>query len=169
MKKQKSPKKEKLLHEYIGKNYDKITTHVFNWAGFFFGPFYLIYKKMIFVGLVAFSLEFLLLIALMNTPILIAEPLNKIWPLPAIIIVYLLSGIIIGFIVNPIYLDFAQNKISQIVENGATKNQEILSRTLRKQGKPNVGLTLLKSMLIIAGVLIGFLVLIFLLGLPYFI
>ena len=50
-----------LLKAYIGKNNEKITTRPFNFAGFFFGPAYMFYRKMFGYALLAYLLELVVL------------------------------------------------------------------------------------------------------------
>ncbi len=40
-----------LLETFIGKNYNRITGKSFNWSAFFFGSFYVLYRKMYLYGL----------------------------------------------------------------------------------------------------------------------
>lgn len=83
---------DELLRAFIGKNYDKITTKKFNFAGFFFAGLYMCYRKMFAYGI----LTFLLIIIVIN-----------IFNLPYLIFAI---GAVVGCFVNKIYLNYAQKK-----------------------------------------------------------
>ena len=98
---------EVLLKKFIGNNYDKITTRMFNIPGFFFTSFYMFYRKMYFYGVVVFLIEFLL-----------SNLLNNVY-------ISLIINILVGIFVNKIYVSFAKNKINKITSDNKGNEEEI--------------------------------------------
>ncbi|MBQ8891513.1 MAG: DUF2628 domain-containing protein [Bacilli bacterium] len=98
---------EVLLRKFIGNNYDKITTRMFNIPGFFFTSFYMFYRKMYLYGVVVFLIEFSL-----------SNLLNNIY-------FSLIINILVGIFVNKIYVSFAKNKINKIMLDNKGNEEEI--------------------------------------------
>ena len=108
---------EDLLKVFIGKNYEKITTKPFNFAGFFFTTFYMLYRKMFLYAILLFLANVLLLNAVNN------------------FIVMFLFSIAIGFLVNKIYLNYARNKIAKIkLQNNQKDISELIALCSRNGG-----------------------------------
>ncbi len=122
-------KESELLEKFIGKNYKKIMTRSFNIPGFFFGSFYLFYRKMYLYGVGVFVLNLLINILLNN------------------IYVGLLINILVAVLVNKIYVSFAQKKIQRIKETNKEKSEEELEKVCKEQGGTSV-----------LGIILGFLI-----------
>ena len=116
---------EELLKTFIGKNYDKILTNPFNFAGFFFTTFYLFYRKMFLYGIVLFLINLIISIIISN------------------IFVTLLIAIIFGAIVNKIYLNYSKKKIAKIKLKNSGKNIEELTMICSNKGGTSIGLIFL--------------------------
>lgn len=110
-----------LLKAFIGKNYDKITTRRFNFAGFFFSGFYLFYRKMFLYGIVFFSINLIVLNLINNY------------------IVNMLVFLAIGFFVNKVYLSFAKKKIEKIKIQNQGKSLNELINICSNSGGVSVG------------------------------
>lgn len=107
---------EELLKIFIGKNYEKITTRKFNFAGFFFSTFYLLYRKMFLYSVLVFLIDFLI-INFINGFIAIAV------------------NILVGLFVNKIYVSSAKKKVEKIkVKNFQKSSEEIKDMCLKKGG-----------------------------------
>ncbi len=110
-----------LLKSFIGNNYEKITTKPFNFAGFFFNSFYMFYRKMFAYGLITYIILFALMVFVKNT------------------VVNLVLTIMLGFVVNKIYLNFATKKISKIKQENPNKSLSELKSICASQGGVSIG------------------------------
>ena len=110
-----------LLKSFIGNNYEKITTRPFNFAGFFFTTFYMFYRKMFGYALLVFLLNLVVLNVINNF---------------AVTIVF---NIIVGLLVNKIYLSYAKKKIAIIKANNSQKSPEELKSICATKGGTSVG------------------------------
>lgn len=110
-----------LLKAYIGKNNEKITTRPFNFAGFFFGPAYMFYRKMFGYALLAYLLELVVLNVIDNI---------------IVTTVFILAR---GFLVNKIYLSYAKKKIAIIKSTNSQKSPEELKQICSTKGGTSVG------------------------------
>lgn len=108
-----------LLKVFIGDNYEKIVTHSFNFASFFSGPFYFLYRKMLLFGIIIIIIELLIsLVANMmftELPVILKNIL--------IFIVSISIMVCNGMIANRLYLIHTTRKINRI-RNKGTKNKE---------------------------------------------
>ena len=106
-----------ILKAFIEKNYDKITTRMFNIPGFFFTTFYLFYRKMFLYGILSILIQ--LGLSLVTKNFYFGFILN----------------ILLGLFVNKIYLIFANKKINKIKnENPSVTNAELSSLCSSKGG-----------------------------------
>lgn len=112
---------DELLRAFIGKNYDKITTKKFNFAGFFFTGLYMCYRKMFAYGILTFLLS-IIVINISNLPYLIFG-----------------VGAVVGCFVNKIYLNYAQKKIISIKAKNQGKSGEELIRICTSKGGTSIG------------------------------
>lgn len=110
-----------LLKLFIGNNYEKITTRPFNFAGFFFTTLYMFYRKMFVYSLLVFLLNLVVLNVINNF---------------AVTIVF---NVIVGLIVNKIYLSYAKKKIAIIKVNNSQKSPEELKNICATKGGTSVG------------------------------
>ena len=132
-------KEEELLSKFIGKNYEKITNKKFSFAAFFFGGFYLLYRKMYFLG---FLLLLFFLILMPLYPILTG-------------ILFFFLHLCFGFFVKKMYLTFAKKKIYNLKKD----SKEQMEKECIKQGGTNRGAVFLG---LIFQLLIGFILCYFL-------
>ena len=114
-----------LLKAFIGKNYDKISTSPFNFAGFFLTTLYMSYRKMIGYAVLFFALN-VLLVSVLKIPY-----------------VALLFNVVIALVVNKLYISFAKKKITKIkVENQQKSFDEIKGICAAKGGTSGGSLAL---------------------------
>ena len=114
-----------LLLAFIGKNCEKITTRSFNFAGFFFSSLYMFYRKMFGYGLLFFIGQTLIL-NLINIPVL-----------------SLGINILTGFLVNKLYVSFANKKIDVIKAQNIGKSMDELKYICAKKGGTSFGKVIL--------------------------
>lgn len=132
------PTDEELLKIFIGKNYEKITKRPFNFAGFFFTNFYLFYRKMFGFGIIIFLLN-----------VAIATIFDKFY-------LTLILNVIVGFLVNKVYLLSAKKKIAMIKVSNKNNGEE-LKKVCGIRGGTSIGKILLGIVTeIILGIIILF-------------
>ena len=112
---------DELLKAFIGNNYDKITTRPFNFAGFFFTTLYMFYRKMFGYALLVFLLNFIVLNLINN------------------FVVTLAFNVVVGLLVNKIYLSYAKKKITVIKTSNSQKSIEELKSICSAKGGTSVG------------------------------
>ena len=112
---------DELLKAFIGNNYDKITTRPFNFAGFFFTTLYMFYRKMFGYALLVFLLNFIVLNVINN------------------FVVTLAFNVVVGLLVNKIYLSYAKKKITVIKTSNSQKSIEELKSICSTKGGTSVG------------------------------
>ena len=112
---------EELLKAFIGKNYEKITTKPFNFSGFFFTTFYMFYRKMFGYGILVFLIGFIILSFINN------------------FIVTIVLNVLIGLLVNKIYLFYAHRKIAKIKAKNPGKNLNELKNICASKGGTSIG------------------------------
>lgn len=117
----KQPTDDELLQAFIGKNYEKITKRPFNFAAFFFTSFYLFYRKMFGYGILVFLLN-----------VAITTVFNKFY-------FTLILNIIVGFLVNKIYLSTAKKRVAVIKVSNPKKDGEELKKICANKGGTSVG------------------------------
>ena len=104
----------KFVQAYVGYNYDSFMTGTFNVGAFFFGPVYLLYRKMY---LYAFAFIFISILASFFFP--------------------LVANIVLGFVVNGLYLSHARDKVRFI----KTQNKDLSETELLEKCKKMGGTT----------------------------
>lgn len=112
---------EELLKAFIGKNYDKITTKSFNFAGFFFTSFYMFYRKMFGYALLVFLLNLIVLNITNNY------------------FVTIVTNILVGLFVNKIYLSYGKKKIEKIKSTNSQIGIEELKEKCAIKGGTSIG------------------------------
>ena len=112
---------EELLRAFIGNNYEKITTRPFNFAGFFFTTFYMFYRKMFLYAILLFLVNLVVLNVINN------------------FIVTLAFNVVVGFLVNKIYLFYAKKKIDKIKFQNQQKDINELKSLCSAKGGTSVG------------------------------
>ena len=117
-----------LLQAYIGNNYEKITSKSFNFAGFFLSFLYLYYRKMFLYGLLLFLINIVVL-NFVDTSIYFLASLGL--------------NILVGFMVNKLYVNFALKKINKIRNNNPNKSAEELKAICASKGGTSVGMIFL--------------------------
>lgn len=113
-----------LLRAFIGKNYDKITTKSFNFAGFFFTTFYMFYRKMFLYGILWFIVNLIII--------------NLIEQSKQFIVTLLLS-VVVGFCVNKLYLYHTNKNIVKIKLKNSQKEFNELKEICASKGGTSVG------------------------------
>lgn len=112
---------EELLRAFVGKNYEKLTIKSFNFAGFFFTTFYMFYRKMYGYAILMFLLDLVVLNVIKMT------------------IVTLAFNVIVGLLVNKLYISFARKKIRKIKINNTYKSADELRDICTVKGGTSVG------------------------------
>jgi hypothetical protein len=108
---------EDILKAYIGKNNDKIMYGSFNFAGFFFGVLYMFYRKMFLYALLV-SIASIVVLNLVNMPF-----------------ISLGFNLLIGFMVNKIYVSYVKKNIEKIrTKNPGIRDEELLNLCIKKGG-----------------------------------
>ena len=111
---------ERLLEAFIGKNQEKILESSFNFAGLFFGQFYLFYRKMFVYGILIFIINIILV------------------TFAKMIFLTLFINLAVGLTVNKMYINFAKKKINKILVNNQNKSQHELETICAKNGGTSV-------------------------------
>ena len=116
---------EELLKSFIGKNYEKITTKPFNFAGFFFTTFYMFYRKMFLYGILL-SILFLIIYNIINN-----------------FLIMIALSVAFGLCINKFYIYNAKKKIEKIKNKNPQKNSDEIKAICSKKGGTSVGLVIL--------------------------
>lgn len=109
---------ETLEKAFIGPNYDKIKQEKFSFPAFFFGFYYLLYRKMWL-----YTLAWITIIILAS--IFISEYM---------IVLNVGMSILIGIFFNKFYIKHVSKKIDKIKANNQDKTQEELLKICKKKG-----------------------------------
>ncbi len=117
MKKQEIKKNEELVEAFVGTKYNEFKTQTFNIGAFLAGPYYLFYRKMVLYAIITIIIEFIL---------------GFLIPYASIFI-----GVLLGFVANKIYLDFAKNKVAKIKITYPNKNMTELKELCKLKGGPS--------------------------------
>lgn len=136
---------EELLREFVGKNYEKITTRKFNFAGFFFTTLYMFYRKMFLYGIVLFLVNLVVLNVINN------------------FIVTVLFNVIVGLFVNKVYLYYAKKKIAKIKMKYPQLSSEDLKGLCYLKGGRSIGRIFL-GLLVELGIALGVLIVMVIIG-----
>lgn len=147
---------KELLKAYIGKNYEKITTRKFNFAGAIFGALYMFYRKMLGYAIIVFLINTII-------PTVILNVIKN--SLLAFVIYILINIIIVGIFVNNIYVKFAKQKINKIKSNNPSKNIDELKSICTNKGGTSLGCLFLGIIIpIVMFIIIGIIMTIFSIG-----
>lgn len=115
---QKISNDEELVNAFIGTNNDKLKTPGFSVNTLFFGPYYLLYRKMYFLGGMIIVLNAILT-----------------YFIPAIALILLIViNLILAFKFKTIYLSHVKNKVINIKIQNQEKNSEELKKICEKNG-----------------------------------
>ncbi len=114
---------EELLRAFIGDNYEKIMTRPFNFAGFFFTTFYMFYRKMFLYGILLFIVNLIISNFIIKNSFIVS----------------ILLGIVVGFLINKVYLYYAKKKIDKIKLENPQKSNEELKNICSTKGGTSVG------------------------------
>lgn len=148
---------KELLKAYIGKNYEKITTKKFNFAGAIFGALYMFYRKMFGYAIIVF-----LIINTIIPTVILNVTKNS---LLSFVIYILINIIIVGIFVNNIYVKFANQKINKIKSKNPSKNIDELKSICTNKGGTSIGYLFLGIITpIIMVIIIGIIMTIFSIG-----
>lgn len=115
---------EELLISYIGKNNEKIMNKPFNFAGFFFSTLYMFYRKMFLYGIILFSTNAIVLVAL--------NAVGCFW-------VTILFNLAVGLFVNKMYILFAKKNIEKIKLKNSRKNLSEIREICSSKGGTSIG------------------------------
>lgn len=128
---------EELLKLYIGRNYDKITSKVFNVWAFLLNIIYLLYRKMYLLSLVV-GLLFLLVCFINN------------------IVVYFIYILLVGFFTNNLYVSFAKKNINRIKLKYKDRTIDDVKRKCKNVGGTNIVFGLLAIALEVGLIVLGY-------------
>lgn len=122
---------ENLMKEYIGMNYEQLKFNRFSFPAFFFGGYYLIYRKMYLYGFLLLVLNFIILC------------------IPALFFVPLLINIILATNFNKLYRNFAAKKIEKIKEKNQTSSSNELIQKCKRKGGTNIAIVIVSFVLLL--------------------
>ena len=106
---------EVYLEEYMGKNYEKISTKLLNFGAFFFSYLYLFYRKMYLLGIIVLAIQTALILYVNQY-------------------VALVVNVILLFTTNIIYTGHAKRKIKKIKNSSGSKLKENLVNVCADKG-----------------------------------
>lgn len=109
-----------LLRDFIGKNYEKLSTRKFNFSAFFFSVLYGFYRKMYLYSILWFVVASILIFAF-----------SSIW-------IGLILNVFVGFVFNPVYMHFVDKKVYQIQQRNAGKSMDELRGICNDKGGTSV-------------------------------
>ena len=131
---------EELLKAFIGKNYDKIKKKSFSFACFFFGPFYLFYRKIYSLGLIF---------------IILSSVLYPLTPMIATFILFALQ-FLLAFFIKKIYLNRSNQKIMEIKQEVEGKEAR-LKLCSQRGGTSKGGILFVILIQIVLGIMMSYL------------
>ena len=134
------PQPEKITDEtlekgFVGPNYDKIKKEKFSFPAFFFGAYYLLYRKMWLYALLWF------------VAIILANTFIEKYSAVLILGISILTGVLF----NKIYMKHTKKKIEKIKTKNSDKTQEELLKICKKKGGISplaIAMTILASIII---------------------
>lgn len=112
---------DELLKIFIGKNYEKLTTSPFNFPSFFFGSAYMCYRKMFLYAIILYLIRLVILYFVNNFLLNIA------------------FYIVLGFLMNKIYVFYAKNQIKKIKNQNQQKDFNEIKGICSVKGGTSVG------------------------------
>ena len=130
-------KEDMLIDAYIGKKADKFKSGGFSWCTFFFGTYYILYRKMWIFGIILWAIG-----------LVIGKVIGTLEWLE--LIIDLIVGISAACIFKEKYLSHATKKVREIKEKNANKTHEELMVICKKKG----GTSILPILLIVGIVLV---------------
>lgn len=113
----------KLLIDYVGDRFTKISMTTFSFSAFLFGGCYFFYRKMYFWGILL-SLIYILIYKFVSFPLQFA-------------VIFVVS-IIVALVACPLYLRVAKGKVKKIRKKNFKENQISLSLICKKKGGVNI-------------------------------
>lgn len=118
---------EKLLEDYIGNNYNKITSEKFSFSAFFLSSAYLLYRKLYLYGI--------LLMVVSNILLKIIGNMSNI-----LIFIFI---IVLGINFNKWYVEYAKKQVTKIKNQNQSATYEVLKQKCKTAGGTNIGIALL--------------------------
>lgn len=112
----------KLIIDYVGNKYTKISMSPFSFSAFLFNGCYFAFRKMFLFGIIL---------------CLISIGIFYFVPFPYQLIVFFVMSIIIGLIANPLYLKVVKGRVKRIRKKHKKDNQINLSMICKKKGGIN--------------------------------
>ena len=111
---------EEYIDSFIGKNTKKIKKSSFSLPALFFGPFYLIYRKLFTQGII----------------ILLIIGLTLYYDSETASIVTIIINLFLGYKFHKLYLKFVEMKVEEITLSNPDKTQNEILEICRKKGQP---------------------------------
>ena len=136
-----------LLEAYIGKNYNRITGKSFNWSAFFFGSFYVLYRKMYLYGFILMIFTNIVSIFGLNAVNIDMRVSNPVIVLGALLAVNLIIGLGVALTFNSMYLNYCMGKINNIKDRYKNDKEKIIN-TCKISGGTNIILAFILSLLL---------------------
>ncbi len=112
------------VRAFIGKNYNKFVSKKFNWSFFFFGNFYMFYRKLLLKGLI-----YTFVVAAIGG---ILEALIQIPGISSLFVIAI--NIYYCFRINEVYYKEACNRTNRIEAENSQLNNEAMMSLLSKKG-----------------------------------
>lgn len=132
--------KKNLLIEYLGNNKEDFFKYKFSAPGFLFGPIYLMYRKIYFIGLL---LSMIIVFLCLKVDIVYGLALFGV------------SNVVISLLFNKLYLDYSYDNMMKIMKNYSNRSKEELIIICREKGRTSFSRLIICILLL---VLTGFLI-----------
>lgn len=121
-----------LLNAFVGNNYLKITTRHYNIPAFFFGGLYLMYRKMLWPGII------LVILTSVISNIILIIPNPKTAALVSFL-VFIIVSFGLCFFFNQFYLKFAKKRMAKIKSENPDLNEKDLKNLYAEKGSTSGG------------------------------
>lgn len=124
------------LIAYIGDNYESFQKGGFSFCSFFFGDYYLIYRKLYLFWILRYLVRVVILLSML---VLYFSPSSYSEMIIFLLLFFeFLIEISPCFFIKSIYYKYASSKVEQILNNNSDKNKEELLEICRKKGGTSI-------------------------------
>ena len=125
-----------LIVDYVGENYEKISTKPINFSALFFGISYMLYRKMYLEGGAALVIAYILFYVLLLVNPLVAP------------LIFLIISIVLFVLFNTIYIKLSKKKIDKIKNRYKVMSVSELKKLCQKKGGKNLVVPIVASILV---------------------
>ena len=121
------------LQYYIGNNYERYETGGISWAYFFFGEYYLIFRKMYIPAVIKYIISNILLVVG-----ILAYPKGEYNTTIYCAIAYMIIQLLPIFFIKSFYFNYSKEKVKQLLEQNKGKSEEELIKICKSTGGTNI-------------------------------